>query len=71
MPNQIWEDISLDFIERLPRSDAKNCISVVIDRFTKVGHFIAFSHPYSATTVAQLLLDNIYRLHVIPRNHIR
>lgn len=49
VPNQIWEDVSLDFIEGLPRSGYKDCILVVIDRFTKMGNFIALSHPTSDT----------------------
>lgn len=62
IPNQVWEDISLDFIEGLPKSNDKNCILVVVDCFTKVGQFIPLSHLYSATTVAQLFLDDVYKL---------
>lgn len=68
VPNQIWEDISIDFIEGLPKLGEQNCILVVTDRFTKVGHFIGLSHPYTATTVAQLFLDHIYRLHGMPKS---
>lgn len=67
IPSQIWEDISMDFVEGLPKSEGKDCILVVVDRLTKVGHFVALSHPYSATIVAQLFLDNIYKLHGLPK----
>lgn len=67
IPDKVWEHISLDFIDGLPLSLGKDCIMVVVDRLTKVGHFIALSHPYSATTVAQLFLDNIYKLHGMPQ----
>lgn len=70
VPSQIWEDISLDFVEGLPKSSDKDCIMVVIDRLTKVGHFIPLSHPFTATTVAQLFLDNIYKLHGLPRTMV-
>lgn len=66
IPSQIWEDISMDFIDGLPKAGDKDCILVVIDRFTKVGHFIVLAHPYTATTVAQLFLDNICKLHGLP-----
>lgn len=66
IPVQIWEDISLDFVEGLPKSAEKDCIMVVADRLTKVGHFIPLSHPFSATTIAQAFLDNVYKLHGMP-----
>lgn len=66
IPSQVWQDISLDFVEGLPRSQEKDCIIVVIDRLSKMGHFIALSHPFSALTIAQAFLDNIYKLHGMP-----
>ena len=39
----------------------------MVDRLTKYAHFISLAHPYTATTVAQLLLDNIYKLHGFPQ----
>jgi hypothetical protein len=57
--------ISMDFIEGLPRSGAANCIMVIIDRF-KFAHFVPLLHPFSAQQVAQLFLDNVYRLHGMP-----
>jgi hypothetical protein len=35
----------MDFIEGLPRSSNVNCILVVVDKFTKYSHFIAYLTP--------------------------
>ena len=41
---------------------------MVIDRFTKYAHFIALAHPFSALQVAQVYMDNIYKLHGLPES---
>lgn len=57
----------MDFIEGLPQFHNKNFIMVVVDYLTKYTHFIALSHPYIATTITGLFLDNIFKLHGIPK----
>lgn len=66
VPAESWQVISMDFIEGLPRSGSANCILVVVDRFSKFAHFVPLLHPFTAPQVAQLFLDNIYRLHGMP-----
>ncbi|KAJ1699965.1 hypothetical protein LUZ63_008477 [Rhynchospora breviuscula] len=68
IPDEAWTSISMDFISGLPKSEGKEVVLVVVDRLTKYAHFIALSHPYTAPTVAQLFLDNIYKLHGLPTN---
>ena len=41
-------------------------ILVVVDRFTKYGHFIPLKHPITVHTVAKAFTDNIFRLHGLP-----
>ena len=67
---QAWLHISMDVIERLPKSQGYDTILVVIDRFTKFGHFIRLTHPFTAKEVAQAFLDNIYKLHGLPESII-
>jgi Integrase core domain len=56
----------MDFIMGLPRSENRDIIMVVIDKFTKYGHFIPLSHPITATEVARAFLENIYKLQGLP-----
>ncbi|CAL9221051.1 unnamed protein product [Arabidopsis halleri] len=66
IPESLWSEVSMDFIDGLPLSAGKSVIMVVVDRLSKAAHFIALAHPYSALTVAQAYLDNIYKLHGCP-----
>ncbi|CAA7028426.1 unnamed protein product [Microthlaspi erraticum] len=66
IPTATWSDISMDFIDGLPLSSGKSVIFVVVDRLTKAAHFMALAHPYTAISVAQLFLANVFKLHGLP-----
>lgn len=68
VPEDVWFDISMDFIDGLPNSQGKNAILVMVDRLSKYGHFIAVSHPYTAATIADVFMKEIFRLHGMPRS---
>jgi hypothetical protein len=64
--SQVWADVSMDFIEGLPKVAGKSVILMVVDRFSKYAHFIALGHPYTASSVARAFFDGIVRLHGFP-----
>jgi hypothetical protein len=55
------------FIEGLPTSNRHNAILVVIDKFTKFGHFMPVKHPFTAATIAQTFMDHVYKHHGMPQ----
>jgi len=57
----------MDFIDGLPSSRHFNCILVVVDKLTKYAHFIPLRHPYTASKVAELFVDHVYKLHSMPK----
>ena len=60
----------MDFIDKLPNSYGKEAIWVVVDRLSKYAHFIPLSHPSSASTLAEIFIKEIYRLHGAPANTV-
>ncbi len=67
IPNQKWEQVSMDLITQLPRTKRGNdAIIVVVDKLTKMSHFIACKTAISATEVATLFMNEIVRHHGLP-----
>jgi transposase InsO family protein len=68
IPLWTWDDISMDFIVGLPlTARKKDSIWVIVDRLTKTAHFIAVHTTYSNHDYAELYIDQIVRLHGIPK----
>lgn len=66
IPMAPWQDLTMDFVEGLSKSEGYDTIMVVVDRFTKFAHFVPLRHPFTATQVAKVFWDNIVKLHGIP-----
>ena len=70
IPCQVWDDITMDFIEGLPQFGGKNTILVIVDRLSKSTHFLALAHPYTAKIVAEKFIEGVVKLHGMPRSII-
>jgi len=67
VPEWKWEDISMDFITGLPRTPrGNNSIWVIVDRLTKVAHFIPYKEGHTTEKMARIYISEIVRLHGIP-----
>jgi hypothetical protein len=66
IPLAIWKDISMEFITGLPKSRNKSVIMVVVDHLSKYAHFCALQHPFTASMVAQIFMDQVFKLHGMP-----
>ena len=64
IPEWKWDKVEMDFVTGFPRSQkGHDAIFVVIDRFSKVAHFLPVKETISASQLADLYVSRIVSLH--------
>ncbi|GJY20219.1 putative reverse transcriptase domain-containing protein [Tanacetum coccineum] len=67
IPEWKWENITMDFIVKLPRiSIGHDAIWVIVDRLTKSAHFLAICEDYKIEKLARLYINEIIARHGVP-----
>ena len=69
-PSKPWQSISMDFITDLPLSKGFDTILTVVDRFTKMAHFLPCVKSISSQETADLIMREVFRHHGLPDNII-
>ena len=70
IPKKPWMHISADFITKLPLAQGYNSILVVVDRLTKMVHFIPTTERTLAEGLVRLFRDNVWKLYELPKSII-
>ncbi|KAM2285906.1 hypothetical protein ACFX1S_038450 [Malus domestica] len=67
IPQWKWEDITMNFVYKLPRTqNGYDGIWVVVDRLTKSAHFIPVRENYSLNQLAERFVFEMVRYHRVP-----
>lgn len=69
IPTESWIDLSMAFMLGLPKIQwGKHLVFVVVDRFSKMMHFLTFQKTNDATKIVILFFDEVMRLHGISKS---
>ena len=67
IPEWKWEHITMDFVTALPKMQGRmDAVWVVVDRLTKLAHFLPYRMTYRMEQMTELYVREIVRLHGVP-----
>ena len=67
IPEGLWQDISIDMIGPLPKSNEMDAILVIVDCFTKMIRLKATTTNLSSEGIAKIYKDEIWKIHGISK----
>jgi hypothetical protein len=70
VPPRPWFSISMDYITDLPESETCDAILVIVDRFSKLAHFVPCRKAMTTLELAILFIQEVVRLHGVPNDII-
>lgn len=67
IPTKPWESVTMDLIINLPRShEGHDAIFTIVDRFSKMSHFIPTTTDVKAPALATLFMNHVFKHHGLP-----
>jgi hypothetical protein len=69
IPERPWKSLGMDFLGPLPKSlNGNDMILVIIDRLTKMAHFVPTKSTVTSALTADLFLEHVFRYHGMPES---
>jgi len=67
IPQGPWQEISIDIIRPLPKSNGMDTIVVIVNQFTKMIHLKAITMNNLLEGIVKIYRDDIWKLYGVPR----
>src|SRR6185295_17701934 len=68
--NKPWDSIAYDLIVALPESEGFDAIFTVVDRFSKMVHYIPTRSNATTVDIANLFVTYVWKLHGLPSHTV-